>query len=666
MLYRQLLEVDPNNADALHLLGLVVHQSGSAGQAVELIGKAILLNPSAAYFHNNLGNVLQDQGSFGEAVAAYRRAIELTPDFAVAHNNLGNALKAQGKLEEAVTAYEQALRLDPNLAETWSNLANTWQQQGQSTKAIAAFRRAIALKPDYAMAHNNLGTALLANRQVDEAVAEFRQALALQPNLALAHNNLGTAWKEHGRMDEAIAAYRDALGAEPNFVLALSNLANALNDRGELHESIPLYERAIHSAHCPPGIHSNYLVALHYSSQSTPRLLSEAHAAYDRSHALPFRGSSQPRPAEIHGPHRPIRLGFISSHFHFHPVGHFLVRLLENLDRREFAAVCYSDRSRPDAMTARLQACVAAWHQVESLSDEQLTQRIRDDQIDILFDLAGHTAGNRLLVFARKPAPIQITWLDYVGTTGLSAIDYILADPRQIPPEAEPFYREKVLRLPHDYICFDPPAAAPVVGPLPATKNGYVTFGSFNIAPKTTFAIVQVWSRILREISDARLILKNRAFSEPSVSARIRCWFGEESIDSDRILFEGWSPQAELLAAYHQVDIALDTFPYNGGLTTCEALWMGVPVVTCPGETFASRHGLAHLTAGGFTETIARDLDDYVDIAVALATDIPRLSALRTALRPRIAKSPLCDGPRFAKDFESLMREVWRRWCEDE
>jgi predicted O-linked N-acetylglucosamine transferase (SPINDLY family) len=661
-IYRHLLALDPNNAEALHLLGLIVHRTGSSEMAAELIRKAIAIRPANAYFHSNLGNVLQDRGAYEEAAIVYRRAIEIATELAQTDQHLGDALKTQGKIAEATAAYDRAQGLNLELAEAHNNLGNTLQKQGLLAEAIAAFHRAIALQPDYAIAYNNLGNALLARREIDAAIHAFQRALSLQPGFALAHNNLGNAFKELDRDQEAIAAYRQALALDPGNLLALSNLAVALHDRGELEEAIPLAQRVVDSPHCPASLHSHYLGMSHYLPPATLRRIAEVHSGYEFRHAGPLRAQAQ---AATHSrdPDRRLRLGFISPNFGGHPVGFFLVRLLENLDRRMFEVICYPDKRRADEMTSRLRACADEWHDIAGQADELLVTRLRHDRIDILFDLAGHTVGNRLLVFARKPAPIQITWLDYVGTTGLSAMDYILADPRQIPPEAEPFYREKVLRLPDDYICFDPPSDAPPVNAPPAMTNGYVTFASFNAVPKTTTQVVVVWSLILREIPRSRLVLKNRRFDDPAVIARYRNLFAGQSIDPDRVTFGGWSPRADLLAAYQRVDIALDPFPYNGGLTTCEALWMGVPVVTCPGETFASRHSLAHLTAAGFTETIARDLDDYVDIAVALAADLPRLGALRSSLRSRVAVSPLCDGRRFAGHFAELMREVWRRWC---
>ncbi len=659
-LYRQILAVDPNHADALNLLGLIAQVCGSPQVAAGLIRQAIAVQPFAAHYHFNLGNTLKDQGRFAEAIAAFQHALHLQPDLAIAHVNLGNTLREDGQFDEAIAAFQRALTLQPDLAEAHNNLGNSLQSLHQLDRAITAFRRAIELQPGYAMAHCNLGNALRSQSRLDEAGAALRRAIELQPDFALAHNNLGHVRKEQGRPGEAIALYRRALLLAPDSALALNNLGIALMEQGSRDEAIACFERVLLLAPDVPALHSNLLANLHYRTQATLRGIFEAHCEFDRRHAAPLR-DSWPLHHRTADPQRPLRLGFISPHFARHAVGHFLTPLLEHLDREQFQIFCYSDSVVADAMTARIRATATAWHEVTALRDHELALKIREDAVDILFDLAGHTAGNRLLVFARKPAPIQVTWCDYVGTTGLAAIDYLLADPRQIPPEAEPWIREKVLRMPDDYICYDPPATAPPVGPLPAIESGSFTFGSFNVLPKITPEIIAVWARILHRLPHARLLLKNRGLDDPSTAACYRQPFAAHGIAEDRVELLGWSPPDEVLACYQRVDLALDTAPYNGGQTTCEALWMGVPVVTCPGETFASRHGLTHLTAAGFTETIARDFDEYVDLAVALANDLPRLAAIRARLRGQMAASPLCDGPRFAAHFAALMQEVWRR-----
>ena len=695
-LYRQILAAQPGHADTLNMLGVLAHQAGRL-EAADLIRQAIALNPAGLHYHVNLGNVLSDQGRLEETVAAYRMALRIKPNstdahynlgtafqklgrldeaiaaygaalqiqpgFAMAHNNLGAALKAKGRLDEAIAAYWMALRIKPDYADALNNLGVALYEKRQFAEAADACRRAVQIHPEYAGAFYNLGNALQSQGHVEEAIGAYRRALQMAPGDAKALNNLGGALAGQGHLEEAIGAYRRALETEPEYVEALNNLGNELNNQGRTDEAIASYRRAMQLHPSSFQIHSNLLAVLHYGPETTLSGLFEAHADYDRLHATPLGAAWRPH-RKAPDPDRQLRLGFVSPHFASHPVGRFLIRPLENLDSSQFQMICYSDTSPIDHLTARIQAAVSAWHDVRDMNDDQLAGQIREDRIDILFDLAGHTAGNRLQVFARKPAPIQITWLDYVGTTALAAMDYILADARQIPSSAEPWYREKVLRMPDDYICYDPPADAPPVATLPALENGRFTFASFNIPAKLTSQMAAVWARILERVPQSRLLLMNRGFDDPGTRSRFQRLFADLGVAPDRLELRGWSPPGEVLARYNQVDVALDTFPYNGGLTTCEALWMGVPVVTCPGETFASRHGLAHLSAAGVTETIAGDLEQYVELAVGLAGDLDRLSALRAGLRARVASSPLCDGKRFARHLSRILREVWRRWTE--
>jgi predicted O-linked N-acetylglucosamine transferase (SPINDLY family) len=658
---RQILTVEPRHADALHVLGVILHRAGALDAALDSIRKAIAAAPSIALYRNSLGNLLRERGQRGEAIAAYRQAIELQPDLAEALNNLGSALIDRGDLEEAVATFRQALACQPDLAAVHSNLGNALKALRRLDEAMAAHRRAVEIEPGLALARNNLGSALMEQGRVDEAADEYRRALQIDPGFTLAHANLGSALKEQGRLDEAIACFQRALQLQPNLAVAHNNLGSALMEQGRVDEAIPCFERAVGLQPASANLLSVLLATLDFCPKVTPARLFEAHCAYEERHTAPLRAQWRPH-ENSRDPDRPLRIGFVSPHFASHPVGRFLIRPLEHLDRVRFETFCYSDTVARDAMTTRIQTAASCWQETAALSDEQLAQRIREDCIDILFDLAGHTAGNRLPAFARKPAPIQITWLDYAGTTGLAAIDYILADAREIPPGAEFWYREEVLRMPDDYICYDPPADAPSVGPLPALACGRVTFASFNAPAKISPQIVEIWAQILRRTPHARLVLKSRSMDDQGTRTRIHQLFTTHGTDTTRIELLGWSSSAEVRSLYGEVDVALDTFPYNGGLTTCEAIWMGVPVITCPGETFASRHGLAHLTAAGFTETIARDFDEYADLAVALANDLPRLAALRAGLREQVAASPLCDGRRFAVHFATLLRDVWRRW----
>jgi protein O-GlcNAc transferase len=358
-----------------------------------------------------------------------------------------------------------------------------------------------------------------------------------------------------------------------------------------------------------------------------------------------------------------LRLGFVSVGFHRHPLGCLFVRALESLGSQDCTTICYSNHARQDELTVRLNAAAGLWRDIYELSDVALAEQIRSDQVDVLFDLDGHTGGNRLMAFARKPAPIQITWLAYVGTTGMTAMDYILADRFEIPPESERFYRESVLLLPDDYICFDPPTDAPPIASLPALGQGHVTFGSFNRASKITREVVRIWARILRSVPGSRLVLRYAGFDDRGTQTYFRELFAAEDIPGDNLDLFGGARHDEVLGYYSGIDIALDPFPYSGGLVTCESLWMGVPVITCPGETFAGRHSLSHLSNAGLTGMIARSLDEYVALAAAWAGDVPRLAKMRADLRRRVASSPLCDGKRFADNLMALLRGAWREWC---
>jgi protein O-GlcNAc transferase len=727
-IYGQILEADANHADALHLLGVIAHQWGQHGAAIEHIERAIRLKGNQAAFHNNLAEAyralgksanaiasyqralqlkpdyaeahnnlataFQALGRIPEAIASYQRALELKPDYADAHNNLGTALHAQGKAAEAITCYQRALQLRPDYVQAHNNLGIAFVTQGEIARALACYQQALQLNPDYAEGHSNLGIALQKRGQIAEAILCCRRALQLKPDFVEAYNNLGNVLRDQGRLDEAIASYQRALGLKPDYPEAHYNLGNALADQGRLTAAIDNYHRALQlrpdyaeaennlgnalkdcgrldeaiicyrqaSPRFGPA-QDNALFALQYRDGITLSELAEAHAGYEQQRATPLRATWRPY-NNTPNPERPLRLGFLSADFRSHPVGNFLIRALENLDRRQFVAVCYCDQMTPDALTSRFRTVATGWRDATGQTDEQLADQIRADSIDILFDLAGHTAGNRLLVFARRPAPLQIAWIGYEGTTGLAAMDYLLADHYAIPRSAETFYCEKVLRLPDSYVCYDPPHGAPKVSPLPVLESGCFRFGCCNNPAKLTRRVVETWSRILRRLPDSRLVLKYKGMSDPGVVGQFAEHFAAHGVDAAQLDFRGRSPYAEYLASYGQIDLALDPFPFSGGATTCEALWMGVPVVTCPGETFASRHSLSYLSTVGLTETIAGSLDEYVDLAVALANDRPRLAAIRSGLREQMAASALCDGTRFAANLMALLRQVWQRWTD--
>ncbi len=627
---------------------------------------------------NNLGNALKEKAQLPQAIACFQRAEALAPKRAETPHSLGAALKEQGKLDEAIDCYRRALALDPNYADAHNSLGIGMQEQGRAADAIACYQRALQLKPDMPEAHSNLGNVLRDDGQLTAAITCYQRALQLKPDMHEALNNLGNAFKDQGRLDEALACYRQALEIKPDFAEAHSNLVFAMQYRpgvtlAELAAAHQEFDRrqavgpasGTDAQRWSAGLsdverRETSASSSHPGENSPFRQKGPAEAPAAAKGTVPFsptRCAGAPRKSG-QSPSGRLRLGFVSPDFCQHPVGYFLICTLENLDRGAAEIVCYSDRAGKDRMTARCQAASATRRDVLGWHDERLAAQIRDDRIDVLFDLAGHTARNRMLTFARKPAAVQVTWIGYEGTTGLSAIDYLLADRYMVPESSEPFYREKVLRLPECYLCFDPPEESPPVGTLPAMRAGYVTFVSCNNLAKVNAEVVAAWSEILHCVASAKLLLKYRGLEDAGLRSLYLEQFAAHGISADRLVIEGWSPLAELLAAHNCVDIALDPFPFAGGVTTCNALWMGVPVVTWPGETFASRHSLSYLANVGITETIAGSREEYIDLAASLASDLPRLAALRAELRPRMAASPLCDGKRFARDWMALIGRV--------
>ena len=532
-------------------------------------------------------------------------------------------------MNEAIVQYQGALRLKPNLHEAHNNLAGAYKNQGKLDASLASYRDAIRIKPDFAQAFFNIGVIFDEQNHLEEARVHYLEAVRLAPDLAEAHNNLGSLFLKLGRADWA----RDSFVAGVKFK----------------------------PAHV--GFASNILLCEQYLPDMSLAKMARTHAAWAKTYAEPLR-NTWPVHQRDRDPDRRLRLGFVSADLGFHPVGCFLLPMLENLDREKYELYLYAAKKNPDFQADRLARIADQWRQIHELSEAKLASMIERDDVDILFDLSGHTAHHRLLTFARKPAPVQTSWIGYAGTTGFSAIDYLLADNYQIPPESEQYYSEKVLRLPNAWVCFEPPSDAPEVGPLPAIAHGGITFGSFNFLAKVTPRVVEVWADILKRVPNSRLIMLYRGFDAELARTRFRELFTACGIEDRRVQLLGTHPHTEVMHRYHQIDIALDPFPYSGGLTTCEALWMGVPVVTCPGETFASRHSLSLMSNIGLTETIAKDMDDYVRIAIKLAGDLPRLTKLRKRLRGQMAGSPLCDAPSFARAFEGLCRTMWRNWCE--
>ena len=693
--YRQAIALNPQYPEAHNNLGVTLMELGQPDAAIAAFRQAIALKPRYAEAHFNLGTALRDAGQPDAAIAALRQAIALKPNHPGAFNNYGNALQARGLLEEAVAAYRQAIALDLNYAEAYGNLGAALQDQGELDAAIAACRQAIALKPGFPEAHNNLGSALHSQGQLDAAVAACRQAIALKPGFPQAYNTLGTALHSQGQLDAATAAFRRAIALKPDFSEAHSNLGNALQfkgqideavaacqqaidlnpiqpgayanlgnallSQGQLDEAIATYRQVVALAPDHAGFHSNLLYTLYYHPAYDGQAMAQEARRWAQRHAEPLKRFIQPH-ANDRNPERRLRIGYVSADFRDHASAFFLVPLLAAHDHQACEISCYAHVARPDHLTARMRALSDHWRNTVGVADEALAEMIRRDQIDILVDLKLHTANNRLPVFARKPAPVQATWLGYPGSTGLDTIDYRLSDPYLDPPGMdESIYTEQTLRLPESFWCYDPLDGREIsCNALPALANGYVTFGCLNNFSKVNEAVLRLWAKVLRAVPSSRLLLLT---PEGAARSQVLKLLERETIDPQRLEFVTIQPRPQYLQSYHRMDLGLDTFPCNGHTTSLDSFWMGVPVVTLVGQTAMGRAGSSILANLGLPELAARSEEAYVGIAGTLAADLPHLGRLRATLRQRMEQSPLMDAPRFARNVEAAYRQMWRHWC---
>lgn len=662
--YAAALSHKPDSAAAHYNAGNACVRLGRYADGVSAYTQAIRLKPAFADAEVALGAALEYLGRPEDAVAHYRRALEISPDYAEAHCSLGEALAGLGKHDQAVESFGKALALRPAWAEAHFRLGNSLKPLGRLEEAAAHYRRALESDPGLAEAHYNHGVVLLALNQLEGAISSYRRALEIDPANLDACNGLGVVLNLAGQYDEAVACFRKALEIDPDFFQAHMNLGSVLKDIGRLEDAITHTRRALEINPDYAQAHSNLLFIHNYlGDQPASRLLEDARRYGASAARLARPYASWPNAPE---PGRRLRIGLVSGDLCNHPVGFFAESVLAALssgaaERLELHA--YPSSTCDDATSRRIRACCRGWHSAVGLSDEALARRIRDHGIDILIDLSGHTAHGRLSMFAWKPAPVQVSWLGYFATTGVAEMDYFIADPWTLPESEEANFTERIWRLPETRLCFTPPAEKVDLAPLPALAAGSVTFGCFNNLTKMNDAVVALWARVLEAVPGSRLFLKSRQFSEASVRLSVGERFSARGIAADRLILEAHASRADYLAAYRRVDIALDPFPFTGGTTTAEALWMGVPVLTLAGERFLSRQGVGLLMNAGLPEWIAEDADDYVARAASHAADLHRLSALHDGLRQQVLSSPVFDAPRFARHFEAALRAMWEIWC---
>lgn len=671
--YRRYLTTG-RSAVALNNLGAALRDLGRSPEAVDCFKEAVALDAGYVDGQLNLGLALNDVGEAAPAEAALTRALSMLPPPAAeattadprylqAINGLGSVLRRQGRVEEMLDHYRKSVGTVPRDPNLLVHLGNVLFETHRLEEAAAAFERALALDPKSIVALGNLGTVYSTLGKLDDAVRCQRAAIALEPENPKHYVNLGAALKGQGLLGEAAAVYRRAVELKPDYDYAINNLGNLLREQGQLVESVNCFRKAIAISPDYLSAHSNLLFTLNSLPSMTPAEVFAEHRRFGQMIEAKVAGI---RPhANTPEPDRPLRIGYLSPDFLGHSVAYFIENLLEFHDKRQFEIVCYAINKRMDSLSRRLQSRVGLWRSCSFMTDDELEAQIRADHIDILVDLAGHTAENRLTVMARKPAPVQVTYLGYPNTTGLTAIDYRLTDALVDPPgDADRIHSERLVRLPRSFLCFRPSDFAGDVPLRPVAANGYITFGSFNVMAKMTDEVVATWSRLLREVPRSRLLMKCNAFTDPETLDLYRRRFGDCGIGPERLELLGRQPLiGDHLATYGRIDIALDPFPYNGTTTTCEALWMGVPMVALQGTHHVGRVSAALMTHVGLADLIAKDADDYVARAEKLAADPDRIQAISKALRPQMASSPLMDGPGFAKDVEAAYREMWRTWC---
>ena len=654
------VEALPLHGEAWHLGSVILHGLGRLEEALLWIDKAVALDTATAFPLLHRALMLRGKGEVEATKQTFEAVLAKEPRNFEAHYFLGLMAFDQNESARAIEHLRQALAQSPNLADAHARLGTLLDGANRSQEARWHFQKAAELLPEDANACFNLGEV---NRRMGhnaEAIAAFQRTVELNPSHSAALHNLGTLLRWEWRIHEALAVFEQAERVKPD-PPTMNNHARLLKDLGMLDTALPRLRQAVDLDPESALMRSNYAYALHFPDGPSDETLPEAHRAWSAAHEVPVEPLAE---MSAQNPGKRLRVGFVSPNFHRHSCAFFLEPLLRHYDHTVMEVVAYASLEVEDAVTDRLRGLVDLWRDVKALDDRQLAELIRQDGVDVLVDLAGHTSGNRLGAFVFKPAPLQVTWLGYPNTTGLMRMDVRITDAWADPEGATTWHSERVVRLPDGFLCYQPAPEAPAVAETPLVRRGYPTFGCFNALSKLSDSTLRLWAEIMQRLPEAKLYLKTWAFGDEGAKQLVLQRLLAAGLPLERLLLSSWvEADGDHLGLYGQIDIALDPFPYNGTTTTCEAMWMGVPVIALEGHRHSARVGSSLLHQVGLPELIAANEAEYVEKAVVLGGDVERLKAMRGGLRERMLNSPLCDGPAFAKKFESALRSAWTERC---
>ncbi|CAN4121315.1 unnamed protein product [Withania somnifera] len=672
--YYEAIKIDSHYAPAYYNLGVVYSEMMQYDMALNCYEKAALERPMYAEAYCNMGVIYKNRGDLDSAIACYERCLAVSPNFEIAKNNmaialtdLGTKVKLEGDINQGVAYYKKALCYNWHYADAMYNLGVAYGEMLKFDMAIVFYELAFHFNPHCAEACNNLGVIYKDRDNLDKAVECYQMALSIKPNFSQSLNNLGVVYTVQGKMDAAASMIEKAIIANPTYAEAYNNLGVLYRDAGNISLAIEAYEQCLKIDPDSRNAGQNRLLAMNYINEGTDDKLYEAHRDWGRRFMKLYPQYTSWDNPKV--PERPLVIGYVSPDYFTHSVSYFIESPLAYHDYAKYKVVVYSAVVKADAKTNRFRDKVlkkgGVWRDIYGIDEKKVCSMIREDKVDIMVELTGHTANNKLGTMACRPAPVQVTWIGYPNTTGLPTIDYRITDAMADPPNTKQKHVEELVRLPNSFLCYTPSPEAGPVCPAPALSNGFVTFGSFNNLAKITPKVLQVWARILCAVPHSRLIVKCKPFCCDSVRQRFLSILEQLGLEPQRVdLLPLILLNHDHMQAYSLMDISLDTFPYAGTTTTCESLYMGVPCVTMGGSVHAHNVGVSLLKTVGLQNLVARNEDEYVESAIQLASDVTYLSNLRMSLRELMAKSPLCDGAKFTRNIESTYRSMWRRYCD--